>query len=119
MGAAQGALRRRGQGPLPEAPGRRDRAARGAGRAPTGLKDAGCKFALAFFRPSSALNEELQKFYQANLFSVVRQLRYSQKDGKKSLDLAIFLNGIPIFTAELKNPLTGQTVEDANAAVPV
>ncbi len=78
-----------------------------------GIKDAGCKFDLAYFRPSSGLNEELQKRYQANLFSVVRQLRYSQKDEKKSLDLAIFLNGIPIFTAELKNPLTGQTVEDA------
>jgi len=78
-----------------------------------GIKDAGCKFALAFFRPSSGLNEELQKRYQANLFTVVRQVRYSEKDEKKSLDLAIFLNGIPIFTAELKNPLTGQTVEDA------
>jgi type I restriction enzyme R subunit len=42
----------------------------------------------------------------------VRQLRYSTKTGD-SLDLVLFLNGIPLFTAELKNPLTGQTVEDA------
>jgi type I restriction enzyme R subunit len=43
---------------------------------------------------------------------VVRQLRYSEK-GEQSLDLVLFLNGIPVFTAELKNPLSGQNVEDA------
>jgi type I restriction enzyme R subunit len=42
----------------------------------------------------------------------VRQVRYSTKN-EKSLDLVLFLNGIPIFTAELKNPLSGQDVEDA------
>ncbi len=78
-----------------------------------GIKDSGCKFRLAYFRPASGLNEETRRLYQANLFSVVRQLRYSTKDETKSLDLVLFLNGIPIFTAELKNPLTGQTVEDA------
>ncbi|GIX49464.1 MAG: hypothetical protein KatS3mg131_3675 [Candidatus Tectimicrobiota bacterium] len=77
-----------------------------------GIKDVGCKFQLAYFRPASGLNEEMQRLYQANLFSVVRQLRYSTKN-ENSLDLVLFLNGIPIFTAELKNPLTGQTVEDA------
>jgi type I restriction enzyme R subunit len=77
-----------------------------------GIKDSGCKFQLAFFRPSSGLNEALKKLYEANLFSVVRQLHYSEKNDK-SIDLALFLNGIPIFTAELKNPLTGQTIEDA------
>ncbi|HXF66132.1 MAG TPA: RNA-binding domain-containing protein [Burkholderiales bacterium] len=78
-----------------------------------GIKDSGCKFRLAYFRPASGLNDETRRLYQANLFSVVRQLRYSTKDETKSLDLVLFLNGIPIFTAELKNPLTGQTVEDA------
>ncbi len=77
-----------------------------------GLKDSGCKFRLAYFRPASGLNEETRRLYQANLFSVVRQLRYSAKSDK-SLDLVLFLNGIPIFTAELKNPLNGQDVEDA------
>ncbi len=77
-----------------------------------GIKDSGCKFRLAYFRPSSGLNEELQRLHAANLFAVVRQLHYSEKN-EKSIDLGIFLNGIPIFTAELKNPLTGQTVEDA------
>jgi len=77
-----------------------------------GLKDSGCKFRLAYFRPASGLNEETRRLHAANLFSVVRQLHYSTKN-EKSLDLVLFLNGIPIFTAELKNPLTGQDVEDA------
>ena len=77
-----------------------------------GVKDMGCKFRLAYFRPASGLNEELQRLHAANLFTEARQLRYSEK-GEHSLDLAIFLNGIPIFTAELKNPLNGQDVEDA------
>jgi len=77
-----------------------------------GIKDSGCKFELAYFRPSSGLNPELRRKHAANLFSVVRQLKYSERS-EKSLDLVLFLNGIPIFTAELKNPLTGQNVEDA------
>lgn len=63
-----------------------------------GVKDSGCKFRLAFFRPASGLNEELKRLHAANFFSIVRQLRYSEKDEKKSLDLGLFLNGIPIFT---------------------
>ncbi|MDQ7840817.1 MAG: type I restriction endonuclease [bacterium] len=77
-----------------------------------GIKDSGCKFRLAYFRPASGLNEETRRLHAANLFAVVRQIRYSEKNDK-NLDLALFLNGIPIFTAELKNPLTGQDVEDA------
>ncbi|MFQ5859041.1 MAG: type I restriction endonuclease, partial [Anaerolineae bacterium] len=78
-----------------------------------GLRDTGCRFQVAYFVPATGLNPELQRQYEANRFAVVRQLRYSQQDTGKSLDLAIFLNGLPIFTAELKNPLAGQTVENA------
>ncbi|MGH8226523.1 MAG: RNA-binding domain-containing protein [Steroidobacteraceae bacterium] len=78
----------------------------------SGLKDSGCKFRLAYFRPASGLNEETGRLHAANLFAVVRQVRYSAQN-ENSLDLVLFLNGIPIFTAELKNPLTGQDVEDA------
>ena len=77
-----------------------------------GVKDSGCKFRLAYFRPASGLNEESQRLHAANLFAVVRQLRFSEQD-EQSIDLALFLNGVPIFTAELKNPLTGQDVQDA------
>jgi type I restriction enzyme R subunit len=77
-----------------------------------GIKDSGCKFRLAYFRPASGLNEETRRLYLANLFASVRQLRYSARN-EKSLDLVPFLNGIPIFTVEIKNPLTGQDIEDA------
>jgi len=77
-----------------------------------GIKDSGCRFRLAYFRPASGLNAELQRLYQANLFAVVRQFRYSEKN-ENSLDLVLFLNGLPLFTAELKNPFTGQNVQDA------
>lgn len=79
-----------------------------------GIKDLGCKFQLAYFPPASGLNAEIQKQYQGNIFSVARQLKYSLAN-ENSLDMAIFLNGLPIFTAELKNPLTGQTVQNAIA----
>ena len=77
-----------------------------------GIKDRGVKFHLAYFKPASGMNPEHQKLYQGNRFSVVRQLKYSRKN-ENSIDMALFLNGIPIITAELKNSLTGQFVEDA------
>ncbi len=77
-----------------------------------GIKANGCTFKMAYFRPATGLNPDTQKLYAANLFAVVRQLEYSTKT-THSLDLCIFLNGLPIFTAELKNPFKGQTVENA------
>src|SRR2546421_2886714 len=77
-----------------------------------GIKANGCRFQLAYFVPSSGLNYELLNLYAANIFSEVRQLRYSERNNK-SLDLVLFLNGLPIFTAELKNPFTGQNVQNA------
>lgn len=74
-----------------------------------GVKSLGCKFDLAYFQPVTALNPETQRLYQGNIFSIMRQLKYSEKN-ENSLDTALFLNGIPIFTVELKNPLTGQDV---------
>jgi type I restriction enzyme, R subunit len=47
-----------------------------------GIKDSGCKFRLAYFRPASGLNEETRRLHAANLFSVVRQLRYSARNEK-------------------------------------
>ena len=122
MAEARAAPRRGGEGAVSEA-SRLEIERRGAlDVLRNGLKDSGCKFRLAYFRPASGLNEETQRLHAANLFSVVRQVRYSTKNDPPSpaglgragiLDLVLFLNGIPIFTAELKNPLTGQDVEDA------
>ncbi|MFC2085767.1 RNA-binding domain-containing protein [Bacteroidota bacterium] len=77
-----------------------------------GVRDSGCKFDLAYFRPNSGLSDESKGLYDANLFSVLRQLHYSEST-EQSIDLGIFLNGIPVFTAELKNPLTGQNYKSA------
>ncbi|MEM9034578.1 MAG: type I restriction endonuclease [Actinomycetota bacterium] len=63
---------------------------------------------LAHFRPASGLNPELEARYQANLLTVMRQVPY-EHGSNKTLDLTLFLNGIPVATAELKTPLTNQT----------
>ncbi len=77
-----------------------------------GVKDRGCYFDLTYFRPSSGMNPDHQHLYAQNRFSLVRQLKYSQKN-EKSIDMTLFLNGLPLVTMELKNSLTGQTVTDA------
>ena len=66
----------------------------------------------AFFKAAHELNPELEARYAANRLGLTRQLHYSPKS-EKSLDLTVCLNGIPVATVELKNPLTRQTVEDA------
>ena len=60
--------------------------------------------------PGNALAEER---HRRNRFSVTRQLRYSETAGQLALDLALFINGLPVATIELKNRFTGQTVADA------
>ena len=58
-------------------------------------------------------NEKAQAQYRQNRFSVTRQLRYSRDETQLSLDLGLFINGLPVATFELKNSLTKQTVDDA------
>jgi len=65
---------------------------------------------LAQFKPALAMNPELQARYQANRLRVVRQCRTNHDD---IIDLVLFLNGIPVATAELKTDFT----QDINAAV--
>ncbi len=77
-----------------------------------GVKDRGAKFQLAYFKPASGLNPEHEALYRGNRFSLVRQLKYSQKN-ENSIDMVLFLNGLPLLTIELKNSLSGQTVENA------
>lgn len=63
----------------------------------------------------SELNSTAKKQYAANDFTVIRQLHYSATDPMLSVDVALFLNGLPILTMELKNHFTGQTIENAKA----
>jgi type I restriction enzyme, R subunit len=66
-----------------------------------------------FYGTPSPGNLKAAERFALNRFSVTRQLRYSRDDTAHSLDLALFINGLPIATFELKNSLTKQTVEDA------
>ncbi|MCY3721091.1 MAG: type I restriction endonuclease [Candidatus Poribacteria bacterium] len=77
-----------------------------------GVKDRGCHFHLTYFRPASGMNREHLRLYNLNRFSLIRQLHYSKKN-EKSLDMTLFLNGLPLVTMELKNSLTNQMVTDA------
>ena len=66
-----------------------------------------------FFQSNSSLNPERRKKYLQNKFLLVRQLHYSPNNNN-SIDIVIFINGIPILTIELKNQLTGQTVDNSD-----
>ena len=77
-----------------------------------GFKCYGRTLHIAFFKAAHALNPELESRYAANRLGITRQLHFSPRS-EKSLDVTLSLNGIPLVTLELKNPLTGQTVEDA------
>jgi type I restriction enzyme, R subunit len=77
-----------------------------------GFKCHGRLLRVAFFKAAHGLNPELEARYAQNVLGVTRQLLYSVRSNK-SLDLVLSVNGIPLVTLELKNPLTGQTVDDA------
>lgn len=77
-----------------------------------GFKFFGQTVRIAYFQPGHNLNPAVERLYEANRLTVVRQLRYDPNNNNE-LDLTLFLNGLPIATAELKNALTGQTVAHA------
>ncbi len=70
-------------------------------------------FDLLYRQPYNQLNPEVLARYEANVFSVTRQVHYSETDSLKSIDMVLFVNGLAIATIELKNPWTGQTVWNA------
>ncbi len=77
-----------------------------------GIKHGPHEITLFYGSPSPG-NDRAKTQYEANRFSVTRQLRYSRDESQLALDMAIFLNGLPVATFELKNNLTKQTAEDA------
>ena len=66
-----------------------------------------------FYGTPSPGNQEAAELHAKNRFSVTRQVHYSTRNPNLSLDLVLFINGLPVLTFELKNNLTKQTVEDA------
>ncbi|MFZ1575871.1 MAG: type I restriction endonuclease [Chromatiaceae bacterium] len=77
-----------------------------------GFKCFGKTLRIAFFRPAHGLNPELEARYQANRLGLTRQLHFSPRS-EQSLDVALSVNGIPVLSLELKNPLSGQTIAEA------
>jgi len=77
-----------------------------------GFKCYGRPLHVAFFKAAHELNPELETRYAANCLGLTRQLHYSPRS-EKSLDVTLSLNGVPVATLELKNPFTGQSLEDA------
>ena len=86
-----------------------------------GFKCYGKELRLAYFQPNSGMNPESAALYSANRLTITRQLAFTSTVLKKPdgtprrciLDAVLSLNGLPVVTVELKNPLTGQRAEDA------
>lgn len=77
-----------------------------------GFKCFGKLVRAAYFAPAHGMNPDTLQLYRANRLTLTRQLRYSAKH-ENSIDMVVGLNGVPVATIELKNPMTGQTVEHA------
>jgi type I restriction enzyme, R subunit len=77
-----------------------------------GFSVSGITFESFFLKPTSKINEETLFLYERNILSLIRQIHYSQNN-QNSVDIVLFLNGLPIASLEIKNPFTGQTFSDA------
>lgn len=77
-----------------------------------GFKDRGIEFRVCYFKPETSINEETVKLYNLNRLHCTRQLHYSLLN-ENSIDIVLFLNGIPVVSMELKCQFTGQTVLNA------
>jgi len=77
-----------------------------------GISDRGVKLKVCYFKPESTLNPKLVKNYESNILNITRQFAYSTEN-RNTIDMVISINGIPIIALELKNQITGQSVENA------
>ena len=77
-----------------------------------GIEDRGIKLKFASFKPETSLNPAVIEKYNANIVECIRQFHYSTQNNN-SIDMVLMLNGIPVVALELKNQLTGQSVENA------
>ena len=77
-----------------------------------GFKHRGIKFRVCYFKPESELNDLELKHYNQNKIQEIRQWHYSTKNNN-SVDMMLAINGIPVVALELKNQLTGQSVDSA------
>lgn len=77
-----------------------------------GFTDRGIKFRAVFWKPETSLNDTTQEQYAANILHCTRQLHYSLTN-ENSVDIVLFLNGIPVVSMELKCQFTGQDTTNA------
>lgn len=77
-----------------------------------GFTDRGIKFRAVFWKPETTLNTTSQNQYEANIFHCTRQLHYSLQN-ENSIDIVLFINGIPVVSMELKCQFTGQDTSNA------
>ena len=77
-----------------------------------GINDMGCKLMLCYFKPESTLNTDAVGRYNANILGCTRQFRYTTTN-TNTIDMVLSVNGIPVVALELKNQLTGQSVDNA------
>ena len=77
-----------------------------------GFTDRGIKFRAAFWKPETSINETSQAQYASNILHCTRQLHYSLSN-ENSIDIVLFLNGIPVVSMELKCQFTGQDTSNA------
>lgn len=77
-----------------------------------GFKYRGQEFKVCYFKPESELNQLSQTRYRQNICQCIRQWHYSEQNNN-SVDMLLMINGIPLVAIELKNQLTGQTIDNA------
>ena len=77
-----------------------------------GFRYRGMEFRVCYFKPESALNATANKNYRLNVCQCIRQWHYTHEN-KNSVDMMLAINGIPLVALELKNQLTGQSIDDA------
>ncbi|MCP5352236.1 MAG: type I restriction endonuclease subunit R [Chromatiales bacterium] len=77
-----------------------------------GVRDRGVHFKLVQFAPPTSLNPEVARRYARNRMGVMRQVRFDPKT-QQTIDVVLFVNGLPLATVELKNAYTGQTATNA------
>lgn len=68
---------------------------------------------IMFYLTPTENNTKAKEMFEKNIFSVTRQLMYSNDSTRLALDMCVFINGLPVITFELKNQLTKQDVDDA------
>ncbi|MCM1235864.1 MAG: DEAD/DEAH box helicase family protein, partial [Ruminococcus flavefaciens] len=77
-----------------------------------GFTDRGIKFRAVYWQPETSINTTTQEQFAANILHCTRQLHYSPNN-ENSIDIVLFVNGIPVVSMELKCQFTGQSTINA------